>query len=100
MPGASENVEVALESKVPVINFSLGKGDSIVQRAHAYGGKVIATVVNEKVQPKPSDARSDTRCSEWIAYAREMLWNFARARQRKLLKCNALFAHHRIPSLA
>lgn len=48
MPGAKENAEVALEEKVPVINFSLGKGDWIVQRAHAYGGKVIATVVNEK----------------------------------------------------
>jgi NAD(P)H-dependent flavin oxidoreductase YrpB (nitropropane dioxygenase family) len=33
---------------VPVINFSLGKGDWIVQQAHAYGGKVIATVVTEK----------------------------------------------------
>jgi enoyl-[acyl-carrier protein] reductase II len=48
MPGAKENAEVALEEKVPVINFSLGKGDWIVQRAHEYGGKVIATVVNEK----------------------------------------------------
>lgn len=34
--------------KVPVINFSLGKGDWIVERCHKYGGKVIATVVNEK----------------------------------------------------
>jgi NAD(P)H-dependent flavin oxidoreductase YrpB (nitropropane dioxygenase family) len=48
MPGAKENAEVALQEKVPVINFSLGKGDWIVERAHAYGGKVIATVVNEK----------------------------------------------------
>lgn len=48
MPGAKENAEVALDEKVPVINFSLGKGDWIVSRAHAYGGKVLATVVNEK----------------------------------------------------
>lgn len=48
MPGAKENAEVALEEKVPVINFSLGKGDWIVERAHSYGGKVIATVVSEK----------------------------------------------------
>jgi enoyl-[acyl-carrier protein] reductase II len=48
MPGAKENAEVALEEQVPVINFSLGKGDWIVEKAHAYGGKVIATVVNEK----------------------------------------------------
>nr|WP_281397202.1 nitronate monooxygenase [Chitinivorax tropicus] len=48
MPGAKENAEVALAEQVPVINFSLGKGDWIVTRAHAYGGKVIATVVTEK----------------------------------------------------
>lgn len=48
MPGAAENARVALEEKVPVINFSLGKGDWIVKGAHAYGGKVIATVTTEK----------------------------------------------------
>ena len=48
MPGAKENADVALELQVPVINFSLGKGDWLVKRAHAYGGKVIATVVSEK----------------------------------------------------
>lgn len=41
-----ENAKVLLEEKVPVINFALGKGDWIVKAAHAYGGKVIATVVN------------------------------------------------------
>jgi len=48
MPGAKENAEVALDEQVPVINFSLGKGDWLVKRAHEYGGKVIATVVTEK----------------------------------------------------
>lgn len=48
MPGAKENAEIALEEQVPVINFSLGKGDWLVKRAHEYGGKVIATVVSEK----------------------------------------------------
>lgn len=48
MPGAKENAEVALQEQVPVINFSLGKADWLVKRAHEYGGKVIATVVNEK----------------------------------------------------
>ena len=48
MPGSTENAEIGLDEKVPVINFSLGKGDWIVKRAHAYGGKVIATVVNER----------------------------------------------------
>ncbi|XID74519.1 NAD(P)H-dependent flavin oxidoreductase [Alkanindiges sp. WGS2144] len=48
MPGARENAEVALELKVPVINFSLGKGDWLIQRCHAYGGKVIATVTTAR----------------------------------------------------
>ncbi len=48
MPGAKENAEVALEEKVPVINFSLGKGDWLVKKANEYGGKVIATVTTLK----------------------------------------------------
>ena len=48
MPGATRNAEIAVEEKVPVINFSLGKGDWLCERVHAYGGKVIATVVTEK----------------------------------------------------
>lgn len=48
MPGATQNAEIAVEEKVPVINFSLGKGDWLCRRVHEYGGKVIATVVNEK----------------------------------------------------
>jgi enoyl-[acyl-carrier protein] reductase II len=47
-PGARENALVLLEEKVPVINFSMGKGDWIVKAAHEYGGKVIATVTNLK----------------------------------------------------
>lgn len=48
MPGATENAEVALELQVPVINYSLGKGDWLSKRCHAYGGKVIATVTTAK----------------------------------------------------
>lgn len=47
-PGAKENAKVLLEEKVPVINYSLGKGNWLAEGAHAYGGKVIATVVNER----------------------------------------------------
>jgi enoyl-[acyl-carrier protein] reductase II len=47
-PGARENAAVLLEDKVPVINFSMGKGDWIVERAHGYGGRVIATVTNRR----------------------------------------------------
>jgi len=47
-PNARENIEIALEEKVPIINFALGKGDWIIKAAHAYGGKVLATVAIEK----------------------------------------------------
>jgi enoyl-[acyl-carrier protein] reductase II len=40
-----QNAEVALEEQVPVINFSLGKGDWIAREAHAYGGKVRPMLV-------------------------------------------------------
>ncbi|OHX19457.1 NAD(P)H-dependent flavin oxidoreductase [Chromobacterium sphagni] len=48
MPGAADNARAALEERVPVINYSLGKGDWIAEAVHDYGGKVIATVVTEK----------------------------------------------------
>jgi enoyl-[acyl-carrier protein] reductase II len=47
-PGAERNAKILLEEQVPVINFSLGKGDWICDAAHAYGGKVIATVTTHK----------------------------------------------------
>ncbi len=58
-PGASENAKVLLEEKVPVINFSLGKGDWIVKEAHTYGGKVIATVVNARHAKRAQDYGAD-----------------------------------------
>jgi enoyl-[acyl-carrier protein] reductase II len=47
-PNAKENIEIALEEKISIINFALGKGDWIIKRAHEYGGKVLATVAIEK----------------------------------------------------
>ncbi len=47
-PGARENAQVLLEERVPVINFSMGKGDWLVKAAHEYGGKVVATVTTVK----------------------------------------------------
>jgi len=43
-PGARENARVLLDERVPVINTAMGKGDWIVEAAHAYGGRVVATV--------------------------------------------------------
>ena len=46
-PGAKENIEIAIEEKVPFINYSLGK-PSFVNDVHAYGGKVIGTIAIAK----------------------------------------------------
>ena len=48
MPGAEENAAVAVAERVPVVNFSLGKGDQLTRDVHAYGGRVIATVTTVK----------------------------------------------------
>jgi enoyl-[acyl-carrier protein] reductase II len=58
-PGAAQNANVLLEEKVPVINFALGKGDWIVKRAHEYGGKVLATVVNHRHAQRAQDYGTD-----------------------------------------
>ena len=58
-PGAAENAKVLLDEKVPVINFSLGKGDWIVKEAHGYGGKVLATVVNLRHAKRAQDYGTD-----------------------------------------
>ncbi|HPL66794.1 MAG TPA: nitronate monooxygenase [Smithellaceae bacterium] len=58
-PGADENAKVLLEERVPIINFALGKGDWIVNAAHKYGGKVIATVVNAKHGTRAQDYGCD-----------------------------------------
>jgi enoyl-[acyl-carrier protein] reductase II len=48
LPGAAECAGVALDEKVPVINVSMGKGEWVIEGVRAYGGKVFATVSNEK----------------------------------------------------
>lgn len=48
VPDAREKAETAIRHKVPVVNFSLGKGDWLIDEVHSYGGKVIATVTTEK----------------------------------------------------
>lgn len=47
-PEAEKNAKILIEEKVPIINYSLGKGDKIAKAVHDYGGKVIATVTNAK----------------------------------------------------
>jgi enoyl-[acyl-carrier protein] reductase II len=59
MPGAQENVQVALEEEVPVINVSLGKPDWIVDRLRSYNGKLISTVTNAKHAEAAINAGAD-----------------------------------------
>jgi enoyl-[acyl-carrier protein] reductase II len=47
-PGAERNARILLEEQVPIINYSLGKGDWIAAAAREYGGKVVATVTTHK----------------------------------------------------
>jgi enoyl-[acyl-carrier protein] reductase II len=42
-PNAKENIAVAIEEKVPIINYSLGK-PWFIDQVHAYGGKVMGTI--------------------------------------------------------
>jgi enoyl-[acyl-carrier protein] reductase II len=44
---AKENIQAAIEEKVPFINYSLGK-PWFVDQVHAYGGKVVGTVAIAK----------------------------------------------------
>lgn len=60
IPNGRENAQVCLEEKVPVINYSMGKGDWIAKAAHAYGGKAVASVTNthlaQRAQAHGADA--------------------------------------------
>ena len=46
-PQAKENIAVAIEEKVPIINYSLGK-PWFIDDVHAYGGKVVGTIAIAK----------------------------------------------------
>jgi enoyl-[acyl-carrier protein] reductase II len=41
-PGAKSNIDIAIEEKVPIINYSLGK-PWFIEEVHKYGGKVLGT---------------------------------------------------------
>lgn len=46
-PGAKENIQIAIDEKIPIINYSLGK-PWFIDQVHAYGGKVIGTIAIAK----------------------------------------------------
>jgi len=57
-PNAKENIEAAIEEKVPVINYSLGK-PWFVDQVHAYGGKVMGTIAIAKHAAKAAQLGCD-----------------------------------------
>jgi enoyl-[acyl-carrier protein] reductase II len=59
LPNAEENAAVALEAKVPILNYALGKADWMIKAAHSYGGKVIATVATERHAIKAQNDGAD-----------------------------------------
>lgn len=49
LPNAMQNARIALEEQVPIINYSMGKGDCIAEGVARYGGKSIASVNSVKL---------------------------------------------------
>lgn len=59
IPNGLDNARVCLEEQVPIINYSMGKGDWICREAHEYGGKVIASVTDRKLGLKAQEHGCD-----------------------------------------
>lgn len=59
MPGAADNAKVALEEEVPIVNVSLGKAEWIANGLSKYGGRMLATVTNQKHAQAALDAGAD-----------------------------------------
>ncbi len=57
-PGAKENIEIAIEEKVPILNYSLGK-PWFIDRVHAYGGRVIGTIATAKHAVRAAQLKCD-----------------------------------------
>jgi enoyl-[acyl-carrier protein] reductase II len=57
-PGSQEKIKVAIEEKVPVVNYTLGK-PWFIDQVHAYGGKVIGTTAVAKHAAKAAQLGCD-----------------------------------------
>lgn len=57
-PGAKENIAIAIEEKVPIINYSLGK-PWFINDVHSYGGKVVGTIAIAKHAAKAVELGCD-----------------------------------------
>lgn len=59
LPNAVENAKMALREQVPVINYSMGRGDWIAEAAAKYGGKTIASVNSTKLALSAQERGAD-----------------------------------------
>lgn len=59
MPNATENAKLALREQVPVINYSMGRGDWIAEGTARYGGKTIASVNSVKLAQSAEQRGAD-----------------------------------------
>ena len=55
---AKENIQAAIEEKVPFINYSLGK-PWFIDQVHAYGGKVVGTIAIAKHAARAAELGCD-----------------------------------------
>lgn len=58
VPRSGENIKIAIDEKVPLINYALGK-PWFVSQVHEYGGKVIATVATGRHAARAEQAGVD-----------------------------------------
>jgi enoyl-[acyl-carrier protein] reductase II len=59
IPNGIANAKVCIEEQIPVINYSMGKGDWICKAVHEYGGKVMASVTDQKLAIKAQQQGCD-----------------------------------------
>ncbi|MDD5169538.1 MAG: nitronate monooxygenase [Syntrophales bacterium] len=57
-PGSEAKIKVAVEEKVPILNYTLGK-PWFIDRVHAYGGKVLGTTAVAKHAAKAAQLGCD-----------------------------------------
>ncbi len=57
-PGSQEKIKVAVEEKVPILNYTLGK-PWFIDQVHAYGGKVLGTTALAKHAAKAAQLGCD-----------------------------------------
>ncbi len=75
-PGAARNAKVLLEERVPVINFSLGKGDWLVREAPRFGHSVDLVDTSDLDAVRAAVSR-DRPALVWVETPGNPLWTIS-----------------------